>query len=80
MAGSRRAQRSRRVALGRKGDLKGGKARAANLTAEERSEIADRSCHRAMGQAFLVRFRGGRRYKQAKLDCLLAMQLCHAVS
>ena len=28
------------VALGRKGGLKGGKARAANMTAEERSESA----------------------------------------
>ncbi len=28
------------VALGRKGGLKGGKARAANMTAEERSEAA----------------------------------------
>lgn len=31
------------VALGRRGGLKGGKARAANLTAEERSEIAKRA-------------------------------------
>jgi len=31
------------VALGRKGGLKGGKARAANLSPEERSEIAKRA-------------------------------------
>jgi hypothetical protein len=31
------------VALGRKGGLKGGKARAAKLTAEQRSEIARRA-------------------------------------
>lgn len=31
------------VALGRKGGLKGGKARAAKLTAEQRSEIAKRA-------------------------------------
>ncbi len=31
------------VALGRRGGLKGGKARAAKLTAEERSEIARRA-------------------------------------
>ena len=31
------------VALGRKGGLKGGKARAAKLTAEERSEAARRA-------------------------------------
>lgn len=31
------------VSLGRKGGLKGGKARAAKLTAEERSEIAKRA-------------------------------------
>lgn len=31
------------VALGRKGGLKGGKARAAKLTAEQRSELAKRA-------------------------------------
>lgn len=31
------------VALGRKGGLKGGKARAAKLTAEQRSEIAKKA-------------------------------------
>lgn len=31
------------VSLGRRGGLKGGKARAANLTAEQRSEIARRA-------------------------------------
>lgn len=31
------------VALGRKGGLKGGKARAANMTPEERSEAAKRA-------------------------------------
>lgn len=31
------------VALGRKGGLKGGKARAASLTAEQRSEIAKKA-------------------------------------
>lgn len=31
------------VALGRRGGLKGGKARAANLTPEERSELARRA-------------------------------------
>jgi hypothetical protein len=31
------------VALGRRGGLKGGKARAAKLTAEQRSEIAKRA-------------------------------------
>ncbi len=31
------------VSLGRRGDLKGGKARAASLTPEERSEIAKRA-------------------------------------
>jgi hypothetical protein len=33
------------VALGRKGGLKGGKARAAKLTPEERSEAARRAAH-----------------------------------
>ncbi len=33
------------VALGRKGGLKGGKARAAKLSAEERSEIAKRAAN-----------------------------------
>ena len=33
------------VALGRKGGLKGGKARAAKLTAEERSEIAKKAAN-----------------------------------
>lgn len=32
-----------RIALGRKGGLKGGKSRANSLTAEERSEIAKRA-------------------------------------
>lgn len=33
------------VALGRKGGLKGGKARAASLTAEQRSEIAKKAAN-----------------------------------
>jgi len=33
------------VALGRKGGLKGGKARAAKLTAKERSEIAKKAAN-----------------------------------
>jgi len=33
------------VALGRKGGLKGGKARAAKMTPEERSEAARRAAH-----------------------------------
>lgn len=33
------------VALGRKGGLKGGKARAAKLTPEERSEAARKAAH-----------------------------------
>lgn len=33
------------VALGRKGGLKGGKARAAKMTATERSEAARRAAH-----------------------------------
>jgi hypothetical protein len=37
------------VALGRKGGLKGGKARAAKLTPEQRSEIAKKAA-RARGQ------------------------------
>ena len=38
------------VALGRKGGLKGGKARAAKLTAEERSEIARRAAQTRWGK------------------------------
>ena len=33
------------VALGRKGGKKGGKARASNMTAEERSEAARKAAH-----------------------------------
>lgn len=33
------------VALGRKGGLKGGKARAASMTAEQRSEIAKKAAN-----------------------------------
>ena len=39
------------VALGRKGGLKGGKARAAKLTAEQRSEIARRAAAARWGQS-----------------------------
>lgn len=38
------------VLLGRKGGLKGGKARAAKLTAEERSEIARRAARSRWGE------------------------------
>lgn len=38
------------VALGRKGGLKGGKARAAKLTAEQRREIAQRAAKARWGQ------------------------------
>ena len=37
------------VALGRKGGLKGGKARAAKLTAEQRSEIARKAAQKRWG-------------------------------
>lgn len=37
------------VALGRKGGLKGGKARAARMTAEERSEAARRAARKRWG-------------------------------
>jgi hypothetical protein len=37
------------VALGRKGGLKGGKARAASMTAEERSEAARRAARKRWG-------------------------------
>ncbi len=37
------------VALGRKGGLKGGKARAARMTAEERSESARRAARKRWG-------------------------------
>jgi hypothetical protein len=39
------------VELGRKGGLKGGKARAAKLTAEERSEAARRAARARWGQS-----------------------------
>ena len=38
------------VALGRKGGLKGGKARAAKLTAEERSEAAKKAARARWGE------------------------------
>ncbi len=38
------------VALGRKGGLKGGKARAARLTPEERSEAARRAANKRWGK------------------------------
>jgi hypothetical protein len=38
------------VALGRKGGLKGGKARAAKMTAEERSESARRAAESRWGK------------------------------
>lgn len=38
------------VTLGRKGGLKGGKARAAKLTAEQRSEIAKKAAQKRWGQ------------------------------
>ena len=38
------------VALGRKGGLKGGKARAEKLTAEERSEIGKRAAAKRWGK------------------------------
>jgi hypothetical protein len=38
------------VALGRKGGLKGGKARAAKMTAEERSEAAKRAADARWGK------------------------------
>ena len=44
------------VALGRKGGLKGGAARAAKLTPEQRSEIARRAAQRRWSK---VRLRGG---------------------
>jgi hypothetical protein len=37
------------VALGRKGGLKGGKARAASMTAKERSEAARRAARKRWG-------------------------------
>jgi hypothetical protein len=37
------------VALGRRGGLKGGKARAASMTAEERSEAARRAARKRWG-------------------------------
>ncbi len=38
------------VALGRKGGLKGGKARAANMTKEERSEAAKKAAQARWGK------------------------------
>jgi hypothetical protein len=39
------------VALGRKGGLKGGKARAANMTPEQRSEAAKRAARARWGKS-----------------------------
>ena len=39
------------VALGRKGGLKGGKARAANMTPEQRSEAAKRAARARWGSS-----------------------------
>lgn len=39
------------VALGRKGGIKGGAARAANLTAEQRKEIAQKAAAKRWGRA-----------------------------